>query len=140
MIKKVNKKADKVDRKKADQPEEPVPYTESAEHVPNQMYQTGTVDTTDVSGGDATRVEDVSPLFDEARAAALTNAVDALDHDPEAAEDLVVFPATDITRDEAEANLREAEEAQREQPKAETAPNSARRRNSRVEEEDSGLA
>ena len=133
-------KADKVDKKKTGKSEEPVPYTESEDHVPNQMYQTGTVDTTDVSGGDATRVEDTSPLFDEARAEALTNAVDALDHDPEAAEDLVVFPTTDITRDEAEANLREAEAAQRVRPEAETSPNSARRRSSRVDEEDSGLA
>lgn len=39
----------------------------TSEHVPNPLYMTGTVDTTGTTGGTGTRIQDISPIFDEHR-------------------------------------------------------------------------
>lgn len=50
---------------------EPVPYSENnPNHEPDPLYQTGVVDTTGTMGDTGNQINKISPVFDDARAAA----------------------------------------------------------------------
>lgn len=93
----------------------PESYKESDDHVPNPLFVTGHVDTTG-TGGDIAHIEEVSPVFAQARADALNSAVDALDNHPQGRPDSVILPSdTGKTYEEAADELRRGAEAAREQ-------------------------
>lgn len=90
----------------------PQPYKESDDHVPNPLYQTGVVDTTGTTGDLGSRIDTISPIFQQARADAFGGAVEALD-DPDINEDeKIVFHDEDETpsREEQEQRIRDAAE------------------------------
>lgn len=87
-------------------------YQESEDHIPNPLYQTGVVDTTGVTGDLGGRIENISPVFAQAKADAFASAVDAVE-DPDVDEsEQVVFHDDDapLTHDEQVENLKAAAE------------------------------
>jgi hypothetical protein len=89
------------------------PYKESDEHVPNPYHQTGVVDTTGTFGDTGARIENVSPVFAQAKAAAFANAVDAIDDPDRDESEVVVFHDGEegqLDRATAEEQLRQAAE------------------------------
>lgn len=94
----------------------PQRYVENEDHVPNPTYQTGTVDTTGTGGDAAADPNAVSPVFAQARAAALGAAVEAIE-DPNQDETRVVsLPEEELTRDDAIAKVEEAAEEAKNNP------------------------
>lgn len=91
-----------------DEQETRPPYRESDDHVPNRLYMTGQVDTTGTTG-DVASSEAASPIFAQARAAALGGAVDQLEKEP-LDTDSVILPTREKTYDEAVDDLRESAE------------------------------
>ena len=77
-------------------------YQESEDHVANPMYQSGVVDTTGTTGDVGSRMDNVSPVFAQARRDALGNAADAVKNHPKGDLDHVVLPEDDLTRDAAQ--------------------------------------
>lgn len=88
----------------------PIPYKESDTHVPDPLYVTGHVDTTGTGGDIASRADEISPVFAQARAAALNAALASIDNDPTGAGGSVVLPTGDKNYEEAIADLRIAAE------------------------------
>lgn len=81
-------------------------YVENENHVPDPLAMHGIVDTTGTGGDLAGRPEQASPVFAAARAAALQQAVDAVDDHPQGRPDNVVFPDVGRDYDEALEHLR----------------------------------
>lgn len=71
-------------------------YKESDSHVPSPTDQFGTLDTTDTAGKADHSVQDVSPVFEAAKAQNLLQAARALDpEDTEVPSSLVILPGDD---------------------------------------------
>lgn len=68
------------------------PYMEREDWVPSALDMIGNVDTTGTGGAAAQSVQQVSPVFAQARADALSAAVDAVDNHPQGNPDSVVLP------------------------------------------------
>jgi hypothetical protein len=83
-------------------------YVENENHIPDPLAMYGHVDTTGTGGDLAGRPEQASPVFAQARAAALANAVAAVDDHPQGRPDLVVFPDTGRDYETAVEHLRNA--------------------------------
>lgn len=88
-------------------------YSEDNEnHVPNPLYSTGTLDTSDTAGSADSAIEEVSPVFEAARAQNLVAAARALDPDDDGVPaELVVLPQGSVT---VTGSVRTAEEAKAE--------------------------
>src|ERR1700745_375263 len=68
-------------------------YKENDDHVPNPTDQFGTVDTSGTAGTAHARIEEVSPIFEVAKAQDMVTAARALDpEDTDVPESLVVLP------------------------------------------------
>lgn len=93
---------------------DPVPYSEdNPDHVVNPHYQTGVVDTTGTFGDTGARIENISPVFAQAKADAFSDAVDAIDDPDRDESEVVVFHDGEdgqLSRDDAEEQLRQAAE------------------------------
>jgi hypothetical protein len=88
----------------------PEPYVENEDHVPNPMYQRGNVDTTGTTGDAGSSIDNITPVFAEARRDALGAAVEAIE-DPNADEDRVVaLPPEDLSREDAVQKVQDAAE------------------------------
>lgn len=85
-----------------------VGYSEDENHRPDPMFQYGTVDTSDTSGGAQSRIQEVSPVFDVARAQNLETAARALDPKDPTPSELVVLPAEANTAEIATDRLHAA--------------------------------
>jgi hypothetical protein len=94
----------------------PEPYVENEDHVPNPMYQRGNVDTTGTTGDAGSSIDNITPVFAEARRDALGAAVEAIE-DPNADEDRVVaLPPEELSRlPRTEVDLEARPERQRQQ-------------------------
>jgi len=95
-------------------------YSENnPDHVPNPLWQSGVVDTTGTTGDLGGRVENISPVFAQAKADAFANAVDAVE-DPDRNEDeVVVFHDGEDdkpSREEAIDTLKQAAEDAKNDP------------------------
>lgn len=80
-------------------------YKESDDHVPNPLYMTGHVDTTGTAGDHAASVHQMSPVFQQAREAAFSAAVDAVENHPAGRPDSVVLPEGEKTYEQAHEDL-----------------------------------
>lgn len=76
------------------------PYKESDDHVPNPMYQRGVVDTTGTSGDLGGRIENISPVFAQAKADAFGNAADAIDDPDRDESEVVTYHDSEVLSDE----------------------------------------
>lgn len=106
----------------SDQDKTSTPYKESDDHVPNPLDVSGTVDTTGTGGDLAQSVNEISPVFAQARADALGAALNAVEKDPEGASSSVILPDEEKSHDDAIDDLRSAAESAREQADAGLSP------------------
>lgn len=73
-------------------------YMEREDHVPNPHFQYGQLDTSDTAGGANNSVNEISPVFHQARVQNLVTAARALDPDDhEVPAELVVLPEGSVT-------------------------------------------
>lgn len=93
-------------------------YQESEDFVPDATMVTGTLDTSGTAGSHDQRVEDVTPVFDAAKAQDLQYAAKAVDPEDKSVQDThaVVLPEGDRTNDEAKQAVAEQAESFREDP------------------------
>jgi hypothetical protein len=82
-----------------------VGYQEDESYVPDPFHQYGTLDTSDTAGGAHSRIQEISPVFDVARAKNLETAAAALDPNDPTPADLVVLPDEGNTVDAAKDRL-----------------------------------
>jgi hypothetical protein len=86
-------------------------HEDNENHVPNPLYSTGTLDTSDTAGAADNSIREVSPVFEAARAANLVAAAKALDPDDATPAELVVLPQGSVT---VTGSVRTADEAREE--------------------------
>lgn len=88
-------------------------YVEDPDWVPNPLYMTAHVDTSGTAGAAAARIEQISPVFAQARLDALSHAVDVVDNVASPGETVsssVVLPGAERSYDEAIDSLHTAAE------------------------------
>jgi hypothetical protein len=95
------------------------PYMEREDWVPAGTDITGSVDTTGTGGDLGGRIENISPVFAQSRAAALGAAVDAVEA-PAPTGPTVVLPDAGKTYDAAVQELRDAADAAANDPQLTT--------------------
>lgn len=72
-------------------------YTESESHIPNPTDQIGTLDTSGTAGAAHSKLEEVTPVFDVAKAQVAQVAARALDPDDPTPSYMVVTPTVQAT-------------------------------------------
>jgi hypothetical protein len=95
------------------------PYIEREDWVPSGTDITGSVDTTGTGGDLGGRIENISPVFAQARADALGAAVAAVES-PAVAAPVVVLPESGKSYDDAVSELRAAADAAAANPQLST--------------------
>lgn len=95
------------------------PYREREDWVPSSLDITGSVDTTGTGGDLGGRIETISPVFAQSRAAALGAAVEAVNA-PGAGAPVVVLPASGKSYEDAVSELSAAAEAAANDPQLTT--------------------
>lgn len=96
------------------------PYSESDTWVPSSLDLIGQVDTTGTGGAAAQSVQQVSPVFAQARAAALGEAVKAVENHPQGNPDSVVLPVDGKSYADALDELKAAAEVAANDPQLTT--------------------
>jgi len=96
------------------------PYSERDDWIPDSLHVTGHVDTTGTGGDLAGRIEEISPVFAQARASAFASAVASIDHQGPGAPEGVVLPTEGREVEDAVDELRMAAEQATSNPQLST--------------------